>query len=180
VYLQTRVSLLRLERSQQESGKKSNAGGNDAHDSLELAKLQAKLDRIERDVLFDKFVADQQWRAKRIELEKEFAAAKKQKAREAEESAAISGEDGKGDTDGDVNSEAERIAGEILAEAEDDDDTAVADLFASLPVSEVDAATGKTRTVINEKDGSRTIIRDFGKWTGVSPMRILEEACRLR
>jgi ATP-dependent RNA helicase DHX29 len=82
----------------------------------------------------------------------------------------------------DVNDEAARIAAEILAEngEDSDDDAALADLFASLPVNEVDPLTGKTNTVMNGSDGSKVIIRDFGKWTGVNPVRTLEEACRAR
>ncbi len=83
----------------------------------------------------------------------------------------------------DINDEAARIAAEILAENEedeDDDDQALADLFSSLPVSEVDPLTGKTNTVMNGPDGSKVVIRDFGKWNGVNPSRTLEEACRAK
>lgn len=135
--------------------------------------MLAKLERVEKDVLFDKYVAENQWRNKRITLEKEFAAAKaEQKKKEAPPEPAPSEE-----VD-DVTAEAERMAAEILAE--DDDDEALADLFASLPVNEVDPVTGKSNTVMNGADGSKITIRDFGKWTGVSPMRALEEACRSR
>ena len=61
-----------------------------------------------------------------------------------------------------------------------DEDESLSDLFASLPVQETDPTTGKTANVINTSDGVKIYIRDFGKWTGVSPMRALEEACRSR
>jgi ATP-dependent RNA helicase DHX29 len=82
--------------------------------------------------------------------------------------------------DGDVNNEAERIAAEILAEVNDDDEDDIGGLFASLPQNEVDASTGESRTVVNSSDGSQIVIRDFGKTTGISPRRALEEACRSR
>lgn len=136
--------------------------------------MLAKLDRIERDILFDKFVAEQQWRAKKISLEKEYAAKKAEAKKEEAPREPPASEEGPDD----VNAEAERIAAEVLAQ--EDDDGALADLFSSLPVSEVDPVTGKTSTVVNEANGAKVTIRDFGKWTGVSPMRALEEACRSR
>jgi ATP-dependent RNA helicase DHX29 len=69
---------------------------------------------------------------------------------------------------------------ELLEDNESDDDAALADLFASLPVNEVDPVTGKSCTVVNGKDGVKIVISDFGKWPGISPTRVLEEACKAR
>jgi ATP-dependent RNA helicase DHX29 len=140
-----------------------------------VAKLHAKLNRIEKDVLFDKFVAEQQWKLKKATLEKELAATRKKEAEEAR----LKKEAGNTPS-GEVNEEAERITAEILAGVHEDDDDAITGLFASLPVTEVDAVTGKTNTVLNGSDGRKVTIRDFGKWTGVNPTRVLEEACRSR
>lgn len=149
--------------------------------NAEIAKLQAKISRIEKDVLFDKALAEQQWRSKRILLEKELA----QKARDAkpepQKDSGSESSDEESDSDDEINKEAKKIAAEVLAENGDkDDDGMLADLFSSLPMSEVDPATGKTNTVINAPDGTKVVIRDFGKWVGVSPSRVLEEACRAR
>ncbi len=144
------------------------------------ARLLSKLDKIEKDLLFDKAEAEQQWRAKKNILERDYAQAKKKRAEE-EKSAGTEPESALLNEPGNVNDEAARIAAEVFAEGEDDDDEqALVDLFASLPVSEVDPLTGKTTTVMNEADGSKIVIRDFGKWSGVSPTRVLEEACRAR
>ncbi|KAM7187023.1 ATP-dependent RNA helicase DHX29 [Rhypophila sp. PSN 637] len=180
LYLESKEKLFALERPRQDLPKAKGAKGRPEYGAQdpEEALLRAKLDRIEKDVLFDKFVAEQKWREKKIGLEKEYAVAKKKKADEekentkAEEPAAASDED-------DVSKEAERIAAEILAQSEDEDG-GLADLFSSLPVNEVDPLTGKSSTVMNGADGAKVTIRDFGKWTGVSPMRALEEACRSR
>ncbi|KAL2162528.1 hypothetical protein VTH06DRAFT_7442 [Thermothelomyces fergusii] len=173
-YLEAKTRLFAIQRPRQDAAK--GRGAKDKPDSRadpEEALLLAKIDRVERDVLFDKRVAEEQWREKRIVLEKEYAAAKaEQKKKEAAE------EEAAPDESNDVSAEAERIAAEILAE--ESDDQALSDLFASLPVSEVDPATGKASTVMNGADGSKITIRDFGKWTGVAPMRVLEEACRAR
>lgn len=175
-YLATKSELFAIQRPRQGDAKgKGTTNKGDVPISAEEALLLAKVDRVEKDVLFDKYVADQQWRNKRVILEKEYAAAR---AEEKKKAAAAEGPFAPPEP-GDVSAEAERMAAEVLAEETDDDD-ALADLFASLPVSEVDPVTGKTNTVVNGADGSKTIIRDFGKWTGVAPMRALEEACRSR
>lgn len=148
---------------------------------MEEAKLVARISRIEQDPLFDKDLAEQKWREDRINLEKEFAAAKKQKAEEEkklQEEAAQKNDEA--DSDDEISKEAARIAAEVLQQDDAEDDQALSDLFASLPTEEVDPATGKTNTVINGTDGIKIYIRDFGKWSGVSPVRALEEACRSR
>ncbi|KAI0880682.1 P-loop containing nucleoside triphosphate hydrolase protein [Annulohypoxylon maeteangense] len=185
-YLDTKAKLFEIQRPQQDSkrGKpaKYRAPNGAKHvvselsgDDLEEAKLLAKIEKIEQDVLFDKIAAEQTWRANRIELEKKFAAKKKAEAQAKEEAAQEAQSD-----DDEVTKEAERIAAEILQQDDADDDQALSDLFASLPVQEVDAVTGKTTNVINEANGIKITIRDFGKWTGISPVRALEEACRSR
>ncbi|KAI1500345.1 hypothetical protein F5X99DRAFT_242175 [Biscogniauxia marginata] len=185
-YLETKAKLFQIQRPKQEgkgpkSGRKPSSNGSkesyqdSSQEQLEEAKLVAKIERIEQDVLFDKFSAEQKWRANRIELEKEFAAKKKQ----AEQDKVQDGPAQEGTADDDIAKEAERIAAEILQQDDDDDDQSLSDLFASLPVQETDS-TGKTTTVINGADGVKITIRDFGKWSGVSPTRILEETCRSR
>jgi ATP-dependent RNA helicase DHX29 len=184
-YLDAKEKLFALQRPSQDTARlkapKQSAKGA-ANDNPEEAMLIAKLDKIEKDVLFDKYIAEQQWRAKKIVLEKDYAQARKQKMeQEEQEKQAAEPTETAADEQDEVSKEADRIAAEILAEnGESDDDDALADLFASLPTNEVDPTTGKTNTVINGKDGSKVIIRDFGKWTGVSPSRALEEACRAR
>lgn len=171
-YLATKKKLLELER-----GVAPDISGDEK--DLAIAKAEAKLKRIENDVLFDKFSAEQEWKKQRIALEKEIGEAKKQ-ARDAElaKTEAPAEEDEGNASDDEINAEAQRVAAEILAENSDGDD--LGGLFDSLPQSEVDAATGEARTVINSANGDKIFIRDFGKWTGVSPRRVLEEACRSR
>ncbi|KAI5462733.1 putative ATP dependent RNA helicase [Mariannaea sp. PMI_226] len=179
-YLETKAKLLELER-----------GGNgssspDAADELTIAKLEAKIRKIESDVLFDKFEADQKWKAERIIIERHIAAAKIEEKGKVDDSRLPEKSTFEKTTGEGVSDEAERIAAEILAKAngsgddDDDDNDSIGGLFASLPQSEVDAATGETRTVLNSTDGTKVLIKDFGKWTGFSPRRALEEACRSR
>lgn len=145
----------------------------------QINKLQRKLQKIEGDILFDQYIADQQWEKQRIQLEKDAA---------AERSAASGGPPERlrhpaemsDESDDEVSREAIRIGAEVLENDESDDDAAIADLFASLPVTEVDPVSGKSITVINNNDGTKITIRDFGKTSGMSPRRVLEEACRAR
>lgn len=178
-YLSAKASLLKLSRSS-----KSKDGNTDRE--MEVAKLEAKLSKIEKDVLFDKFVAEAKWKAERIAIERQLALAKKD-ARVAADEVEVNAEEPPNQPTSslsEVNEEAERIAKEVLAQRDEDsldgDDDDIAGLFASLPQNEVDPSTGKTQTVINTADGTKLVLRDFGKWTGLSPRQILDEACRSR
>lgn len=140
------------------------------------AKLLRKIKKIQDDILFDQYIADQQWEAQRIRLEREFA-----RRRAIEVAQNVSNESpALVESDDEVSKEAARMGAELLEENESDDESALADLFASLPVNEVDPITGKSITVVNGSNGVKVTIRDFGKWTGVNPTRVLEEACRAR
>lgn len=199
LYLETKTLLFALQRPQQEQAKgKPGKPGKTAQaaalpsaeteaDRLEVAKLLGKLDRIQNDVLFDKKLAEMQWRSKRIILEREFSEAAKKaaeeariQAKEAEKAKEAEEAETTETVADDVNAEAERMAAEILAQ-DDSSDDGLTDLFASLPVHEVDPETGKTNTVLNNADGTKILIRDFGEWTsGMSPVKVLQEACQAR
>lgn len=151
----------------------------DSDDSASMvAKLEGKIQMIENDVLFDRPNAEVQWQARKIVMEQQLAATRKKK--EADNEATVFMEALRMETPGEdgINDEAERIAAEILAQSEELDD--LGGLFDSLPQNEVDPITGKSQTVINAANGSKLILKDFGKWTGIGPRRILEEACRSR
>lgn len=126
-------------------------------------------------------MANQQWETKRIQLERE-AAAQRNAAEIIQDSSDSQSQDSLTlvDSDDEVSREATKIGAAILEENDSDDEGALADLFASLPVNETDPVTGKTSTVVNGSNGVKVTIRDFGKWTGVNPTRVLEEACRAR
>ncbi|CAK7220363.1 hypothetical protein SEUCBS140593_004210 [Sporothrix eucalyptigena] len=203
MYIDTKTRLFALQRPLQIDAPKGRPNNKappavvqSEADKLETAKLLGKLDRIENDILFDKKLAEMQWRSKKIILEREYSEATKKaadeeraKAKAKEEAAAAAAaakeddssdsSDSSDESDDEISAEAKRIAAEILAQGDSDDD-GISDLFASLPVSEVDPTTGKSNTVVNNADGSKIFIRDFGKWTGVSPVRALDEACRAR
>lgn len=197
-YLDTRTKLFELQRPQQDVSRKGRKPSQqlqlptrtgDQTDDMEVAKLLAKLDKIEKDPLFDAGLARMQWEPKRITLERDYAEKKKLDKSEMgpapdvleqnppnEDKPQPNDDD---DDDDEIAREAKKMAAEILAQNEEDEDEALVDLFSALPTNEVDA-NGNTSTVVNSSDGTKVTIRDFGKFTGVSPMRVLEEACRSR
>ncbi|CAH0059275.1 unnamed protein product [Clonostachys solani] len=179
-YLKAQKDLLEYERSDRRKSTRESDNSQDSETEFAIAKLKAKLEKIQNDVLFDKFLAEQQWKAQRIALEREIAVAKKQAKNDEKSESELGGNTGNPDPLDDVNEEAERIAAEILKESNEGEDDYLGDLFGSLPQHEVDPTTGKTNTVITSADGAKIVIRDFGKWTGISPRRVLEEACRSR
>lgn len=168
-YVTTRARLLELSR---------NPTADSDDNAIAIAKLEAKIHMIENDVLFDKSTAEVQWRAKKIAVEQQLAATRKQIEAGTEATVPVESLKLEQPRDDGINDEAERIAAEILAEGEEMDD--LGGLFDSLPQNEVDPTTGKSQTVINGANGIKLVLKDFGKWTGMGPHRILEEACRSR
>lgn len=180
-YIDYKTKLFHLQSTAQESSMKGISRRDKSKPRVpasdpEASKLLLKIKHIEADVLFDKYPAEQEWQLKRIALEK-GAAAERAASDRAKKTAEY--QDSADSDENEVSQEAARMGLDLLEE-ESDDEGALADLFASLPVNEVDPTTGKTLTVVNENNGTKVVIRDFGKWTGMSPTRILEEACRAR
>lgn len=195
-YLDARTRLFGLQRPSQDASKKGRKSGQqlqlpaatgDPNDDMEIAKLLAKLDKIEKDPLFDAGLARMQWEPKRITLEREYAENRKLKQEldpKSEKEGQRQPDDDKDQSaadedDDEIAREAKKMAAEILAQNDEDEDQALADLFSALPTNEVDSS-GKTSTIMNNSDGTKVTIRDFGEYTGVSPTRVLEEACRSR
>jgi ATP-dependent RNA helicase DHX29 len=186
VYLECKTKLFHLQASQSRRNvlrayPRMDPPKSKPHTDPKSAKILRKIKKIEDDVLFDQYVANQQWETKRIQLERE-AAAQRNSAESVQEHSDSQSQDSLTlvDSDDEVSRKAAKIGAAMLEENESDDEGAIADLFASLPVNEVDPVTGKTSTVVNGSNGVKVTIRDFGKWTGVNPTRVLEEACRAR
>ena len=186
IYLECKTKLFHLQPPPPKAPASRPSGRNHTPKSRapapptdpETAKIFRKIKRIEDDILFDQYVADQQWESKRIQLERD--AATHRSALQSSQDADSQGSETLVDSDDDVSKEAAKIGAALLEDTGSDDEAALADLFASLPVNEVDPLTGKSSTVINGTNGVKVTIRDFGKWTGVNPTRVLEEACRAR
>lgn len=179
VYLHCKAKLFELQPAgDRQRSARPNIRSKAPKASPESAKLLRKIKKIEDDVLFDRYLAEKEWESKRIILEREASA--RRNAAELSQDSAECQPPTPSDSEDEVSKEAAKIGAALLEEDGSDDDALLADLFASLPVSEIDSMTGKISTVVNSKDGVKITIRDFGKWTGVNPTRVLEEACRAR
>ncbi|EHK25034.1 uncharacterized protein TRIVIDRAFT_178589 [Trichoderma virens Gv29-8] len=165
-YIATKAKLLELghlEKGAQSKSTKQQTKENET-DMAAVAYLESKLKTIESDVLFDKFLAEQQWKKEKVVLEKQLALARKNAATDSNDQPQPEDPTPTSEMDDDITAIAEKMAKDILAEGNDDDD--IVGLFESLPQSEVDPTTGKLQTVVNSSDGVRLVIREFAKWTG--------------
>lgn len=179
-YVATKKKLLELSRTEKK-GPQSKSTTQQAKDNeidSTVAYLESKMKKIESDVLFDKFLAEQEWKKEKVVLEKQLAMARKNPVVDSDSQLQSEDPASEATEDDDIAAIAEKMAKDILAENAEDDD--IVGLFESLPQSEVDPTTGKLQTVVNSSDGTKLIIREFSKWTGISPKRVLEEACRSR
>ncbi|PNP49176.1 hypothetical protein THARTR1_10100 [Trichoderma harzianum] len=172
-YVATKAKLLELGYLEKGAQSKSTKlqGKENQPDMAAVAYLESKLKTIESDVLFDKFLAEQQWKKEKVVLEKQLALARKSAATDSNSQSQSEDPTPTLETDDDITAIAEKMAKDILAESNEDDD--IAGLFESLPQSEVDPTTGKLQTVVNSSDGVKLIIREFSKWTGVITLKVL-------
>ena len=131
-------------------------------------RLTAKIQKIKSDLLFDEDKANSKWANIRIGLAQEIAERKRL-------GITINGQQNKvmPTMQGNAN----------LAESHDSDDDVdgmLGAFFTSLPDRTTDPATGLSIMSTKSQEGTNVEIRDFGKWTGLSPRRVLEEACKAR
>ncbi|KAI9704578.1 MAG: hypothetical protein M1820_005491 [Bogoriella megaspora] len=152
-----------------------------------IKRLQQKLQRIESDVLFDQKQADELWTSKQVNLARENAARRRLRLDEKTNSASTSRDSSMPRTasaitnnlhSGEVSPKREPKdnATEVLKEAELLGDDILGGMFDVLP----EQGVLPTSNGSPDPNTSLVTIRDFGKVTGLSPKRILEEACRAR
>ncbi|KAL5628900.1 hypothetical protein BROUX41_002291 [Berkeleyomyces rouxiae] len=207
-FLDTKTKIFKIQRSIPTHKKASkNTVSLSEEDSATLDRLQAKLDHIESDVLFDKharILADRQWQTDKVVLEKEIMAEKQAQSKARAEAARAGMQEtetmglkqvtemsptkdpeslnGEPDNDADeLAKEAERMAAELLAEAEDEDDDALdlGGLFENLPQMDTDE-DGKSALVTKSSSGITVTIRDFGEPAGMNPATTLKTMCQSR
>lgn len=190
IYLATKTRLFDLD-PEGEGGmaKKKQGKGQKGQPATKAApgrgqkKLQARVQRIESDVLFDKREGEAQWNEKKIDLAREFSERRKwqlqsEQAKTPEVNANVSTNAGESTSDN-ISDEAERLGQELLKEAEDmGDDDMLGGMFGTLPGSEeTSMPSDSTSGVVHSQN---VVVRDFGRPTGMNPKRVLEEACKAR
>ncbi|PYH95397.1 ATP dependent RNA helicase [Aspergillus ellipticus CBS 707.79] len=157
--LQTRLYGLQPDLfDQPRKGKKGSRkpAGVDVQDP-QIAKIQRKVASIENDVLFDQHEAEYKWMEKLDDLRKEAAFARRVVPPVPEKTEKIA--------------EPDDSAPPLGAEGSAD---LLGDMFR-------DEEPGLEVGVITEELNKAFVkMRDFGKWTGLSPRRVLEETCKAR
>lgn len=128
-----------------------------------VRKLLSQLQRLESDALFDEAEAGALWPAKRAEIAREVAAERQSQAIREEPKPAAT-----------VNPSAAPARNvpawkkSKQADESDDDDALLGGMFSAVPDES------------SQDADENVILRDFGKQSGVTPRRVLEEALRAR
>lgn len=145
-------------------GKKARGPTTELSGDPTIARLQRKTAKIERDVLFEAQEAEFMWRSKLNELRKDatFIQRPTEPRKKIQPPVDTAKESGEATTDGDS------------LDADDDAAGLLGGMFEADPNDE--SILGLPPPVIETK----FTIRDFGKTSGLSPRRVLEESCRAR
>ncbi|KAJ9198010.1 hypothetical protein DTO164E3_3934 [Paecilomyces variotii] len=168
-FLNLRTQLYNLQPDHFDQPKKGKKGqkGSERDSDPQVAKIKYKLSKIENDILFDQAEAEDRWKDILVNLRREAAFVRKAAESRPEDSAAQR-----------ITDEAEKIAEEELAamnspQAEDESLGLFGDMFsAEGSTTELTAQAGPAPANIQ--------VRNFGKWTGLSPRRVFEDACKAR
>lgn len=143
-------------------------GSLESTSTRRIERLLAKINMIKSDLLFDEDKANIRWAEIRIDLVQEAAERKR---------LGIGNEGEQREARPTVRSNTNLAASH---DGDDDTDGIFSGFFDSLPDTATDPATGLSIMSIASQEGNNVEVRDFGKWTGMSPRRVLEEACKAR
>lgn len=156
-------------RQRRGKGKQSVVNANtDSASKRRTERLTAKIHKIRSDLLFDEDKANSKWAEIHIDLMQEAAERKRLGIRNDAEQQKVMPT---------VQSNAKLAKSK---DGDDDTDGMLGGFFTSLPDTATDPATGLSIMSTVTQEGDNVEIRDFGKWTGMSPRRVLEEACKAR
>jgi ATP-dependent RNA helicase DHX29 len=139
-----------------------------------VRKLLSQLQQLTSDALFDEYTAEAQWPAKRNQIA-QSQAEKRQTEETRHKDSGPKEEDSMSESS--LVKEAEptpTFAAQSINGDEDDADL-LGDMFSAIP----DQASA-TDSAPNAASAENVVLRDFGKVSGVSPRKVLEEAVRSR
>ena len=139
-----------------------------------VARLTAKLEKINSDILFDREQAEMKWAQHWTQLAKE----RSERERLGIHISSEKGHQGKRQQNSEAIASPSNVPEPIRNELDTGD--MLGEFFSGLPNSVTDSITGTSNMKSANADGSMVIIRSFGKWNGISPRRVFEEACRAR
>ncbi|CAI7661749.1 unnamed protein product [Penicillium pancosmium] len=158
--LQTRLYTLQPDLFDRPGKGKKGRGiaASGQSDDPEAAKMQRKIAKIERDVLFERREAEYIWKDKLEELRKDATFLRQASDRKKQQEAAAVEED----------------PNLTVPSLEEMDDGLLGDMFQDEPEN------GSILGLPTPSNVAAVTIRDFGKFSGLSPRRILEETCKAR
>jgi ATP-dependent RNA helicase DHX29 len=144
-----------------------------------VRKLQNKMNQITSDPLFDQYLADVQWPAKRNEIAQQTALDRRLEALkvtpQGQEAASAATDDTPRSESPAANTNNQQSSAADSARESDNDEEVFGSMFT--PPSEEAPSSNAGPTL---KPATTTKLRDFGHVTGMHPRRILEDACRAR
>lgn len=180
-YIRTKVRLFELEGNAA-GGKRQQQSDIHARPTRPLlpaeVKLQQRLRALESDVLFDKREADFQWSERKNDLLRDEALRKRLHLSEGDQnrSKRTNGRDGSSEAHpSKVMKEAEQLGKELL-EADTEDGEGLLSAMFDAPMESHPSVQPAGTHIASEN----VSLRNFGKVTGMSARRILEDACRSR
>ena len=148
--------------------------GEKAQLDRKLARLTAKLDKIKSDILFDREQAEVKWAQLWTQLVEERAERERLGIRLTGEK----GYHGKSQHDSESLASPSTVLDSISHELDTGD--MFGELFTDLPSSATDSIIGTSNPKPAGAASPTPVTRSFGKWNGISPRRVFEEACRAR
>lgn len=169
-YLSLQLQIYQIEPGIFKSGKNRALENRKAVETnADIARLLAKVNKIECDILFDRNEAYPRWIDMQNNLAKEAAERRRFQL----------------DQDSKVKSETVTVptskpTDPLQVEEDEDLVDMVGELFSNLPETSTNTITGDTQMTNKTAEGETVAIRDFGTWAGVNPRRILEDACKSR
>lgn len=150
-------------------GKKGRGPAAIQSEDPELSKLQRKIAKIERDVLFERQEAEYIWKEKLEELRKDASFVRRSADRKKENAVPKSTEEIS------VELPEDPLLTVPSLEEMDDGDGLLGDMF-----RDEEDNSGSILGLPPPTHDTNLIVRDFGKFSGLSPRRVLEENCKAR
>lgn len=172
-YLELQTKLYSLYPDLYDKPKKGKKSGRDNTDSgssdPQIAKVQRKISNIEKDVLFDREEAEYKWREKLEDLKKEASFFRRTQREEEKPPPAEDQEQAE-----ETKPESELESDVLVAAGDNENTDLLGDMFGA---EEPELESG---VILEELSKATMYVRDFGKFTGLSPRRVLEETCKSR
>ncbi|KAJ5660227.1 hypothetical protein N7507_006678 [Penicillium longicatenatum] len=147
-------------------GKKGRGAAPNQSNDPEVAKLQRKIAKIERDVLFERREAEYIWQDKLDDLRKDAAFLRRPAEKKKE--------DNTESQEPEPEPEDPNLTVPSLEEMDEADG-----LLGGMFQTEAENS-GSILGLPLPESGAKITLRDFGKSTGLSPRRVLEETCKAR